>query len=1164
MRKSTKFLFSALLVSSSLAAQAQQLAFPEAQGWGRFAVGARDGGTVYHVTNLNDSGTGSLRDAISQPNRIIVFDVAGVINIKDRLIFKNNLYVAGQTAPGEGITVYGNGVSFSGSSNIIVRYMRFRMGHNGSSGKDAAGIANGQNMIFDHCSFSWGLDETFSINPDNKGVVPGYITISNSIMGQGLMPHSAGGLMQSDYISLYRNLYVDNATRNNKIKGKNQYVNNIVYNWKNGAYIMGGDSKGDSFVNIEGNLFINGPANGGNAFSGGGGEGTFSFYGEDNWQDSNMDGKFAPAEVTNYAAGVRQTTRYDYPEMPKYPGNSLLTNLLPTVGASLPYRDYADCYMVDEVNSLGKSGELISNEENLVYGSPATWTVWGGNKKVDTDGDGMPDEWEKAHGTDPNKDDAMVIATNGYANIENYINGITVDDRDYFLRAPMCVEFVSATTTGIKLKWRDYTYAEDGFIVEMKKAGEEAWKEVARVAANLTSCTIENLEPGTSFLTRVRAFAGSDKFSEYSPELTVATRPVETGMLDIDSYQPDLTWDNSATVWDHSAKSWNDGQASFADKEKVLFDASKDVRVALDETVSPAAFVAKGDGNVEISGAGAIASETSVNKAGEGTLTLNTLNNYTGATVLHEGVLAFNTLKNGSEPSSIGASANFAQSWIFDGGTYRYTGSSTATDRAAQIKRESTFEVENSAATVTMNGAFEGDGNLVFDGKGQVSVASSKFFGYKGTTILRGGTLYLSTVDIAKAGIGSSSKLIMAGGELKTNGEDNSYETYSFPIEVKEETVSQFSPHRNCYIATPLTGSGTLQLNIPYLREYLKGDNFSAFTGRLIANGISSEKEGSLFLLNDNTVNFKNSVVELAGNARMGIWATSGKTTIGGLSGASTTYLSGSSKNTKGFTCTWSIGTANTDETFAGKINNWSLSGSKYQGTVNINKQGTGYWRLTGNNDYKGITNVQGGNLIVNGTNSGTGAVNVMKGATLSGKGSIAGVVRVYDGATIQAGDFEEGANGAKLSLKSTLTVKSGGIVNVLLEGASNNVIVSDAVTLEDGAVIQMGDADVPMIFVDGEEFKVFSSGVTLEGTVKMIPEKPGEGQVWDLTSLSSEGIVKVAAATGIGNIPMQEKAARVEYYDLSGRKLSNVGDGAYLLRLTTKDGKVVTRKIMK
>lgn len=150
------------------------------------------------------------------------------------------------------------------------------------------------------------------------------------------------------------------------------------------------------------------------------------------------------------------------------------------------------------------------------------------------------------------------------------------------------------------------------------------------------------------------------------------------------------------------------------------------------------------------------------------------------------------------------------------------------------------------------------------------------------------------------------------------------------------------------------------------------------------------------------------------------------------------------------------------------------------------------------------------------------------------------------------------------MSLKSSLTVKSCGIVNVLLEGTSNNVIASDAVTLEDGAVIQMGDADVPMTFVDGEVFKVFSSGVTLGGTVKMIPEKPGEGQVWDLTSLSTEGIVKVATATGVGNISMQEIPAKVEYYDLSGRKISNVGDGAYLLRLTTKAGKVVTRKIMK
>ena len=126
-----------LMALMTLPVDAQQLAFPGAQGWGRFAQGGRSG-SVYHVTNLNDSGTGSFRDAVSQPNRIIVFDVAGVIRINSRIVFSKNLYVAGQTAPGEGVTVYGDGVSFSGADNLIVRYMRFRMGAVGSKDKDFA------------------------------------------------------------------------------------------------------------------------------------------------------------------------------------------------------------------------------------------------------------------------------------------------------------------------------------------------------------------------------------------------------------------------------------------------------------------------------------------------------------------------------------------------------------------------------------------------------------------------------------------------------------------------------------------------------------------------------------------------------------------------------------------------------------------------------------------------------------------------------------------------------------------------------------------------------------------------------------------------------------------------------------------------------------------
>ena len=195
----------------------QTLSFPGAEGFGRFTKGARAAGTptIYHVTNLNDTGTGSLRDAISQPNRIVVFDVGGIIKISSRLIFSKNLTIAGQTAPGDGISIYGNGVSFSGADNLIIRYLRMRMGIKGDSGKDAAGIANGSNMIFDHVSIAWGSDENFSISWDGKGTEPGNITIQKSIIGQGIMVHSAGGLIQTaGGVSILKNLYIDNKTRN--------------------------------------------------------------------------------------------------------------------------------------------------------------------------------------------------------------------------------------------------------------------------------------------------------------------------------------------------------------------------------------------------------------------------------------------------------------------------------------------------------------------------------------------------------------------------------------------------------------------------------------------------------------------------------------------------------------------------------------------------------------------------------------------------------------------------------------------------------------------------------------------------------------------------------------------------------------------------------------
>jgi pectate lyase len=151
--------------------------------------------------------------------------VGGTINITSRVVVSKNIYMAGQTAPGGGITVYGNGLSFSNADNAIVRYVRLRMGKNGDAGKDGVTIADGVAMIFDHLSVTWGRDETFSINGDVTNV-----TIQDSIIGQGLDTHSCGGLIQTDGgVSLFRNLYIDNKTRNPKVKGVNDFQNNVRF-----------------------------------------------------------------------------------------------------------------------------------------------------------------------------------------------------------------------------------------------------------------------------------------------------------------------------------------------------------------------------------------------------------------------------------------------------------------------------------------------------------------------------------------------------------------------------------------------------------------------------------------------------------------------------------------------------------------------------------------------------------------------------------------------------------------------------------------------------------------------------------------------------------------------------------------------------------------------
>ena len=1109
-------------------------AFPGAFGWGRFAVGARASSspTIYHVTNLKDSGTGSLRDAVSKPNRIIVFDVSGVIKISSRITFSSNLYVAGQTAPGEGITVYGNGCSFSGASNIICRYLRWRMGHGGSSGKDCAGIANGANMIFDHCSFSWGLDETFSINPDGKGTYPHNITLQNCIFGQGLMTHSAGGLMQADYVTLFRNLYVDNSTRNNKVKGINQYANNIVYNWKNGCYIMGGDSSGSSYCTIESSLFINGPVSG-NANALGGGNSDFHFYGNDNWQDKNQNGVLDASIVTHNGGGdsvaksVIENKIGTLPALPLYAGDTLLDNNLRKVGASLPYRDQSDCYMIDEVKTIGRSGGLITYEDTLAIGAPDTWDWWGGTKRTDTDNDGIPDEWESAHGLNPNSAaDALAKSSNGRLNIENYINSITADDSQPFLRAPITLRASATTTHSVTLAWRDYTYGEIGFSVEMLESG--SWVQKGIAGPNATSYTVGNLTQGTYYDFRVVAVGQNGSSALYSEPayLTgVNTRQEETGEVDIDSYEADCTLAENQTLW-NVHRNWKEGTI-FKEGDNVLLntDAGQTVTVQYDQNqyMKPGATVVNGTGVLTLERVYNLKGDGSINKGNVGALILKGAGEYTGKVVNHGGTIEFDSIANGGVASSLGMSTKDALNWVFDGGTYKYTGGNASTDRSATFRKDSVLNIANSGTTLTMTGAMEGTGEFILDGAGTLNITDANtFFGNntRGATI-RGGTLYLSTTGDAGsarnfANKNTITKLTLAGGHVKFASKNGEYQTYNVPIYAEDGTSSEMTLATHSYMKSRITGNGDIQFNIQYVRTPISS-NLDAFAGNITANGVSAESGTRPSFYHASYWNYPKTRFKLTGTISMASKSRHVTCHLGGLSGTSGTTLSGSDTKSAGSGTTWYVGYSNSDEEFAGKIDDYNAD-RKAKGTTSVVKVGTGYWRLTGASEHSGTTTVSAGSLIVNGSLPAASKVYVNDGGTLQGKGSVYGAITVASGGTLQAGDTIKSAdvsvdNDANLYMDGGVTLQSGSRVVIPVARNASGSLIRSRLRPKTGSSFKI-ESDVTLEFdlsevdalKENETIAVFSLVPTFSGTFAAIePATPGKGLKWDTSALYTE-----------------------------------------------------------
>lgn len=489
-------------------ANSQQLAFPGAEGFGAYATGGR-GGTVVHVTNLNASGPGSLADAVSQPNRTVVFDVGGVIDITGQnLTIASNLTIAGQTAPGEGITIYGGRVIMSNSSNVIMRYIRMRGSISMPEDKCTLTMDYCDNVILDHCSISWGRWDNVHIKDANN------ITYQNCIISEGIEPQRFGAITDGTRNwTISHCLWTNNKSRNPKMKCYLQYYNNVVYNY--GIGIVGGHSAADNYQDVMNNYFITGPSSGSSNKYFDQWTETDHLYSTGNYTDDNRDGKLNGRLITDYngATPMQQPNLKCQAPMNLELAEDAFHAVMEHAGASR-VRDSHDLRIIEQLASLGTKGAFIANEQDV----GGIGTLVGADAPADYDGDGMPDEWEKANGTDPDKADANGDADgNGYTNIEDYVNSLA--HKSDYIMYPQAVTATLKDPTTVVLTWKNAEEGANKIVVEMSENGVD-YTTAAEVEGNATTATIQGLKEGQVYYFRLKAVKG-DEQSLYSAAVSV-------------------------------------------------------------------------------------------------------------------------------------------------------------------------------------------------------------------------------------------------------------------------------------------------------------------------------------------------------------------------------------------------------------------------------------------------------------------------------------------------------------------------------------------------------------------------------------------------------------------------------------------------------------------
>lgn len=505
-------------------------AFPGAEGFGAMSVGGR-GGRVIEVTNLNDSGPGSLRAAIDASGpRIVIFQTGGTIVLMSGLKITNPyITIAGQTAPGGGITLKNHSTHQLSSlqiwtHDVIIRYLRFRPGpgDNISGNTDSLEIRDGHNIIIDHTSISWSVDEAFSTWSENSE--PGKIydvTMQWSIISEALRnsvhpsgAHSMGALLgrKTTGVSLHHNLMAHNDERNPRIKGGSfDIVNNVVYNF--GEYAAW-------FTNTNAPLRANYVANyikpGLNSNTSRPGvvlpaSGDIELYVQGNIDHYRVNdtiddwlsvGKWSgPNDITRYAQILN---RHEFPIVTTTSALEAYDQVLAGAGVTVPIRDTVDQRIVDDV--INGTGTII-DDPSQVGGYP---NLPSGTPIVDSDHDGMPDDWENLRGFDPNdaSDGSQDPDGDGYTNVEDYLNSLVPAEGFFSDETPPSMpenlSTLAISDSEISLTWSPSNDAESGI------SDYTVFRDGSLISSTIATSFIDrDLEESTEYAYQVLATNGA-------------------------------------------------------------------------------------------------------------------------------------------------------------------------------------------------------------------------------------------------------------------------------------------------------------------------------------------------------------------------------------------------------------------------------------------------------------------------------------------------------------------------------------------------------------------------------------------------------------------------------------------------------------------------------